>query len=116
MIKVKRVYEPPEPADGSRFLVDRIWPRGLKKAELQLDGWLKELAPTGELRRWFGHDPARWQEFQRRYTAELCSRPDAVRMLLDAARRGTISLLYGARHTEHNNAVALKAYLDPQLE
>lgn len=116
MIKVKRVYEPPEADDGSRFLVDRIWPRGLKKAELRLDGWLKELAPSRELRRWFGHDPARWDEFQRRYATELGDHPDDVRMLLDASLHGTVSLLYGARDTEHNNAVALKSYLDAQLD
>ena len=115
MISVKRVYEPPDAHDGKRFLVDRIWPRGLKKEELQLDGWLKDVAPSAELRRWFGHDLAKWPEFQRRYLEELRAHLEAVQPLIEAARRGPISLLFAARDTEHNNAVVLKAYLDEQL-
>jgi uncharacterized protein YeaO (DUF488 family) len=115
MINVKRVYEPLNPGDGKRFLVDRVWPRGLKKEDLQLDGWLKDAAPSAELRRWFGHDPDRWPEFQRRYLEELRAHPEAVNPLVGAARRGPISLLFAARDTEHNNAVVLKAYLDEQL-
>jgi len=111
MIKTKRVYEPPEPDDGARFLVDRLWPRGLKKAALQLNGWLKDAAPSQELRRWFGHEPEKWGEFQRRYFAELDARPEAWQPLLEAAQRGNVTLLFGARDAEHNNAVALKMYL-----
>jgi uncharacterized protein YeaO (DUF488 family) len=112
MIRVKRVYEPPEAADGRRFLVERLWPRGLRKAALPLDGWLKDVAPSAELRRWFGHDPARWPEFRRRYAAELDADPEAWRPLLAADRQGTVTLLFSARDTEHNNAVALKDYLE----
>ena len=112
MIRVKRVYEPPEPGDGARFLVDRLWPRGVKKEALRLDGWLKDAAPSDDLRRWFGHDPARWDEFQRRYRDELSDRPEAWRPVVEAARRGDVALLFGARDTAHNNAVALKDYLD----
>lgn len=112
MIQVKRVYDPYDQSDGSRFLVDRLWPRGVKKEALQLDGWLKDVAPSEALRRWFAHDPARWEEFQRRYRAELDARPEAWRPLVEAARRGTVTLLYSARNAERNNAVALKAYLE----
>jgi len=116
MIRVKRVYDAPEPEDGARFLVDRLWPRGVKREALQLEGWLKELAPSDELRRWFGHDPARWEAFQRRYFAELDARPEVWEPLLEAARRGNLTLLYAARDAEHNNAVALKAYLEGKLQ
>lgn len=114
-IRVKRVYEPATPEDGQRFLVDRLWPRGLKKEAVHLAGWLKDVAPSDELRRWFGHDPAKWEEFQRRYFAELESRPEAWRPLLEAARRGTVTLLFAARDDRHNNAVALKAFLEARL-
>lgn len=116
MIRVKRVYEPQEPDDGARFLVDRLWPRGVKKEALRLDGWLKDAAPGDALRRWFGHDPARWDEFQRRYRDELDGRPEAWRIIVEAARRGDVTLLFSARDAEHNNAVALKAYLDARLK
>ncbi len=115
MIKVKRVYEPPAPDDGKRFLVDRLWPRGVKKEALRLDGWLKEVAPSDELRRWFGHDPARWEEFQRRYFAELEAKPEAWQPLLEAARAGNVTLLFSAQDEEHSNAVALKAFLEARL-
>ncbi|GIW52362.1 MAG: hypothetical protein KatS3mg081_1717 [Gemmatimonadales bacterium] len=115
MIRVKRVYEPPVPQDGARFLVDRLWPRGLKKETLRLDGWFKELAPSDRLRRWFAHQPGRWQEFRRRYFAELDRNESAWKPLLEAARRGTVTLLYAARDAEHNNAVALKEYLESKL-
>ena len=111
MIRVKRVYEPSAPNDGACFLVDRLWPRGMKREALQLDGWLKEVAPSDALRRWFGHDPKKWEEFRRRYLVELDGRPEAWRPILEAARRGNVTLLYGARDTEHNNAVALSDYL-----
>lgn len=116
MIAVKRVYEAPEPDDGARFLVERLWPRGMKKESLIMDGWLKEIAPSDGLRRWYGHDPAKWQEFQRRYRAELDAHPAVWQPLLDASRRGNVTLLIAARDTEHNNAVALKLYLEDHSE
>ncbi len=115
MINVKRVYDTSEPDDGIRFLVERLWPRGIKKEALHLDGWLKEVAPSDSLRRWFRHDPKRWDEFRHRYFAELDGKPDAWRALLEAARRNTVTLLYSARDREHNNAVALKSYLEPKI-
>ena len=93
MIKTKRIYDPPAPDDGFRVLVDRLWPRGVRKDQARLDLWLKEVAPSTALRREFGHDPARWPEFRRRYRAELERQPDAVALLRDNARRGTITLL-----------------------
>ena len=112
MIRTRRVYDPPEPGDGTRFLVERLWPRGMKKEELPMDGWLKDAAPSDELRRWFSHDPAKWDEFRRRYYAELEGKPDVLQPLREAARQGNVTLLYSARDTEHNNAVALKEYLE----
>ncbi len=114
-IRVKRVYDPAESGDGARFLVERLWPRGIRKGALKLDGWLKEIAPSDELRRWFHHDPSRWDEFRRRYTAELSARPEGVQYLLEAARRGPITLLYAARDREHNSAVVLRDYLKRRL-
>ncbi len=115
MIKTKRVYTPKQKDEGARFLVDRIWPRGVKKDTLALVGWLKEVAPSAGLRKWFGHDPARWEEFQKRYEAELKSVPETWKPLLDAAQKGTVTLLFGARDEAHNNAVALKSFLEQQL-
>ena len=115
MIRIKRVYDRQEPDDGARFLVDRLWPRGMKKEELRMDGWLKEVAPSDTLRHWFGHDPARWDEFCRIYDAELESNAEAWRILLDTARKQDITLLYGAHDTEHNNAVALRLFLEARL-
>lgn len=112
MITVKRVYAPPAPDDGARVLVERLWPRGIKKADLALDRWQKEVAPSDALRRWFGHDPARWPEFRQRYFAELDAKPDAWRPLLDLAGRGNLTLLYSARDEEHNNAVVLQRVLE----
>ena len=116
MIKVKRVYDPPSSRDGRRFLVSRLRPRGVKRDALSLVDWLKDIAPSDTLRRWFAHDPSRWETFKRRYAAELDSRPEAWRPLLEAARRGTVTLLYSARDPEHNNAVALKTYLEAKLK
>lgn len=116
MIKIKRVYDPPEASDGKRYLIDRLWPRGLKKEETQLDGWLKEVAPSDELRKWFGHDPAKWEAFQQRYIQELEAKPLTWQPLLDAAREGDITLLFSARDTMHNNAVVLKAFLEEKLQ
>jgi uncharacterized protein YeaO (DUF488 family) len=112
MIRLKRVYDVPEPGDGVRLLVERLWPRGMKKEALRLDGWPKDVAPSDALRRWFAHDPARWEEFQRRYRAELDAHPEAWQAILEAARQGDVTLLYSARDTQHNSAVALKAYLE----
>src|SRR3972149_12227354 len=111
VFRTKRVYEPASPDDGVRFLVDRLWPRGLKKKDLQLDTWLKDVAPSDALRRWFGHDPARWNEFVRRYSAELDAKPTVLEPILVAARKGTVPLLYAARDATHNNAAASARYL-----
>jgi len=116
MIRTKRVYEPPEPGDGTRFLVERLWPRGVKKESLSMNAWIKDAAPGDGLRRWFGHDPARWSEFRSRYFAELDARGEALRPILEAAHRGDVTLLYSARDTEHNNAAALKEYLSRRLQ
>src|SRR5690606_1757909 len=116
MIHIKRAYEEAAPEDGRRFLVDRLWPRGIKKEALPLDGWLKEVAPSDELRRWFGHEPERWAEFQRRYAAELDAQPESWQPLLEAARQGDVTLVYAARDEEHNNAAALRSYLEKKLE
>jgi uncharacterized protein YeaO (DUF488 family) len=116
MIRVKRAYEEAGPDDGRRFLVDRLWPRGLTKESLELDGWLKEMAPSDDLRHWFGHEPERWAVFQQRYTAELDEKQRSWQPLLDAARQGDITLVYGARDEAHNNAVALRSYLQAKLE
>jgi len=110
-VSIKRVYDPPAAADGTRVLVDRLWPRGLAKDKAKIDRWLREVAPSNELRRWFGHDPARWQEFCRRYAAELDLRPDALDELVAICRAGPATLLFAAHDTEHNNAVALAALL-----
>jgi uncharacterized protein YeaO (DUF488 family) len=110
-ISVVRVHDADTAGSGRRFLVDRLWPRGVRKDALALDGWLRDVAPSAELRGWFGHDVERWPEFRRRYLAELAEAPDAVRPLLDAARDGDVVLLYAARDTEHNNAVVLREHL-----
>jgi uncharacterized protein YeaO (DUF488 family) len=112
MIRIKRVYDPSAKADGVRFLVERLWPRGVKKEELKLDGWLKNVAPSTKLRRWFSHDPARWAEFQQRYRAELAQHPEAWQPILDAAKKGTVTLLFSSHDAAHNNVVALKTYLE----
>ena len=113
MIRVERVYDHGKThAHEKRFLVDRVWPRGVKKEELELDGWQRDAAPSTALRKWFGHDPERWDEFRRRYFAELDDVPEAWKPLAEAARSGRIVLLYGAKDTEHNQAIALKEYLE----
>ena len=115
MLKIKRVYEDAERGDGVRFLVERLWPRGMKKEELRMKAWLKEVAPSPELRRWYGHDPAKWEEFQQRYRNELESQPEAWAVILEAARQGNVTLLYSARDTEHNSALLLKIFLEERL-
>jgi uncharacterized protein YeaO (DUF488 family) len=115
IVRAKRVYEAIQRSDGPRFLVERLWPRGVKKEKLKLDAWLKDVAPSDGLRRWFGHDPAKWDEFQRRYRAELDENPNAWKQLLEVARQGSVTLLYSARDTEHNNAIVLKDYLAERM-
>lgn len=110
-IQVKRVYEQVCEADGTRILVERLWPRGLTRAKLQADNWVKEVAPSDGLRRWFAHDPAKWPEFRRRYFAELDQHPEAIQVICTAVEAGPVTLLYSAHDTEHNNAVALREYL-----
>ena len=114
-IAVKRVYEPAAKTDGYRVLIDRLWPRGLKKDDVPLDQWAKELAPSTALRQWFGHEPARWAGFRHRYATELDALAEHWRPLAERAARHVVTLLYGARDEEHNNALALKAYLDNWL-
>jgi uncharacterized protein YeaO (DUF488 family) len=99
-------------SDGVRFLVERLWPRGVKKTELKFDAWLKDVAPSTELRKWFNHDPAKWKEFQRRYKAELDSNLEAWLPILNAARKGKVTLLFSSHDAEHNNVVALRAYIE----
>jgi uncharacterized protein YeaO (DUF488 family) len=111
IIKLKRAYEEPSAQDGTRVLVDRLWPRGLRKQDAGIDHWFKEIAPSAELRKWFAHDPARWSDFRRRYTAELRRHSEQIEQLRQLARRGTITLVYGARDEEHNDAVVLRDVL-----
>ena len=110
-LAIKRIYDPPAPDDGRRILVDRLWPRGLTKARAQVDEWLKEIAPSTELRRWFHIDPSRWAEFRSRYRHELSESPDAVAHVRALARKGRVTLLYGARDPERNHAIVLREYL-----
>lgn len=111
MIRIKRTYEPPARSDGTRILVERLWPRGMKKEALELSAWCKDVAPSTELRRWFGHRPERWAEFRRRYEHELSENVAAWSPILEAAKKGTVTLLYSAHDTEHNGAVVLRDYL-----
>lgn len=113
-VQIKRVYEEPSPDDGIRILVDRLWPRGLKKEDAQLTEWLKNIAPSNDLRKWYGHDPDKWGEFQKRYFAELDSNPDDVVELRNQMRKGKVTLLYSSKEEKINNAVALKEYLKDQ--
>ena len=110
-IRIKRAYEPAAHDDGARILIDRLWPRGVKKEVLALDQWAKELSPSTELRQWFGHDPALWEEFRQRYAAELRPHADLLESLRALARKGPITLVYGAHDEAHNNAVAMRGFL-----
>jgi uncharacterized protein YeaO (DUF488 family) len=112
MFKLKRVYEAPSPDDGARVLVDRLWPRGVTKSKAALDLWLKDIGPSTELRKWFDHDPAKWAGFQERYARELDGRAALLEQLRRKEHQGTVTLLYAARDQEHNEAMALKAFLD----
>ncbi len=112
MIRVKRAYDSVEKDDGVRILVDRLWPRGLKKEQLSLYTWLRDVAPSDDLRKWFGHEPARWEEFKERYFSELDQKQDALKPLSKAALDGNVTLIYAAQDKEYNNAVALKEYME----
>ena len=112
MIRVKRVYDPPSADDGERVLVDRLWPRGLTKEKAAAGLWLKEIAPSDELRTWSGHDPARWEEFRRRYRAELAGKPDLLATLREKGKKGTVTLLFAKKDVARNNATVLKQYLE----
>jgi uncharacterized protein YeaO (DUF488 family) len=114
-ISIVRAYDHPLCGRGARFLVDRVWPRGVTKEALHLDGWLRDAAPSDALRRWFGHDPARWSEFVSRYEAELDAHPAVLQPILDAAGKGPVTLLFGARDPEHNQAVVLRDYVLARL-
>ena len=111
-IELKRTYDPPEGTDGRRILVDRVWPRGLSKDRLRLYAWCKEAAPSAGSRKWFNHEPEKWDVFRDRYFRELDQRPEAVEKLLADCGEGTVTLVFGAKETRYNNAVALKAYLE----
>lgn len=110
-IQTKRVYDPIEKKDGVRILVDRVWPRGMSKERLQADLWLKDASPSTALRKWFGHDRSRWEIFKKRYFSELDAKPEVIDQVLESAARGPVTLLFSARDTEYNQAIALKAYL-----
>lgn len=114
-IALKRAYDPPAEGDGCRVLVDRIWPRGITKEDLQIDAWLENLAPSTALRKWFGHDPKKWDEFKQRYAKELEQRSEALDALAERARAGPVTLVFGAKDTAHNNAVALREQLERRL-
>lgn len=115
-IKIKRVYESSANVGKSLFLVDRLWPRGIRKEELDNVEWVRDVAPSSALRKWFGHDPKKWRGFIQRYFEELNKNPEACLKILEAAKRGSVTLLYGAKDTEHNQAAALKAYLEKKLQ
>jgi uncharacterized protein YeaO (DUF488 family) len=116
MLKLKRVYDEPSKEDGYRILVERLWPRGMSKDRAAVDLWLKEVAPSPELRKWFAHDPAKWQEFRRRYVKELEKKADEVHLLLNKSREGTVTLVYAAHDREHNSALLLQQYLKHELQ
>jgi uncharacterized protein YeaO (DUF488 family) len=114
VIKLKRAYEPPALDDGLRVLVDRLWPRGVSKSAARIDLWLKEIAPSAALRKWFDHDPAKWNKFRVRYFQELQKKRETVEQLVAHVRHGTVTLVYGAKDQEHNDAVALKEFLESE--
>lgn len=115
-ILIKRVYEAPQASDGRRILVERLWPRGIKKEALHHDAWAREVAPSTALRKWFGHKPEKWAEFERRYRAELDANPEPWREMVAAAKQGPVTLLFSSHDLEHNNAVTLRAFLEAKLE
>lgn len=111
MVTLKRAYDAVSRTDGTRFLVERLWPRGISKATFRVDAWLKEVGPSTGLRKWFSHDPEKWDEFRRRYFRELASKPESWQPIVSAARRGRVTLVYSSHDTQHNNAVALQEFL-----
>jgi uncharacterized protein YeaO (DUF488 family) len=112
MLKIKRIYGLPTSEDGIRILVDRLWPRGLSKEKVKIDLWLKDIAPSNELRKWFSHDPKKWIEFKKKYFKELNSQKDLVDLIIQKSKRGNVTLLYGAKDEKFNNALALREYLE----
>ena len=110
-VRLKRAYESPSPDDGTRVLIDRLWPRGVKKADAAIDDWIKDLSPSTGLRQWFGHEPAKWEEFRRRFTQELSQHPNQLSHLRDRARKGRITLIYSAHDELHNDAIVLRDVL-----
>ncbi len=116
MIKIKRVYDRPSKDDGKRILIGRLWPRGLKKEDAKIDEWIKDVAPSTGLRTWFGHDPKKWGEFKRRFLSELRGKQDQVDGIIKAARKGTVTLLFGSKEERYNNAVVLKEYIDTRMK
>lgn len=114
-MKIKRVYEKPSKEDGMRILVDRLWPRGLTKEKAAVDIWLKEIAPSTELRKWFDHDPAKWKAFQKKYHQELKNNPDQVLLLKEQMKKGLVTLIYGAKDEVHNEALVLKEWLNESI-
>lgn len=114
-INLKRVYDPVSKEDGPRILIERLWPRGVKKEDLIMDEWLKDVAPSTDLRKWFSHDPAKWKEFQKKYFKELDENHEALEPILKALHKGRVTLLYSSKDTEHNNAVSLKNYLEENM-
>lgn len=115
-INLKRVYDPVSKEDGVRILIERLWPRGVKKEDLKMHEWLKEVAPSTDLRKWFSHDPVKWKEFQKKYFEELNKNSEALEPLIKALLKGTVTLLYSSKDTEHNNAVSLKNYLEKNVK
>lgn len=112
ILKTKRIYDPPSRGDGRRVYVDRLWPRGLKKEEARFDEWMRDISPSDELRKWFSHDPGKWQEFGKRYRAELEKHRDLVERLRKYSEKGTVTLLFSAKDVEHNNAVVIKEFAE----
>lgn len=114
-IRIKRIYDAAHTQDGGRILVDRLWPRGIKKDQAQIDLWMKDIAPSNELRKWFNHDPDKWEEFQRRYAKELDQNREGVDQLLQCVKKGKVTFLFSAKNETHNNAIALKEYLRDRI-
>ena len=114
-VNIKRIYDPPEHTDGKRILVDRLWPRGLAKEKAKVHLWMREIAPSNELRRWYGHDPRKWPEFKSKYIAELEANPEAIKELLGHVREGAVTLVYSSKDERRNNAVVLKGFLESIL-
>jgi uncharacterized protein YeaO (DUF488 family) len=115
VITIKRVYDAVSSTDGTRLLIERLWPRAVKKTSLKIMSWIKDVAPSTELHQWFSHDPDKWHEFRRRYSAEFKANPGACRPIIESAQRGTVTLIYSSHDTEHNNAVALESFLKARL-